>query len=107
MKCVHCENEWKVNEKNSATMTKCPFCGENPNEKEEKTSYENTKDALNAIYKKFGADVLLGEKLKSYFSDFAPSVSSGDKRLVYAVYEMGAAKVLKNNLNASKEDKEA
>jgi len=107
MKCVHCEMEWSGNEKITASITKCPFCGENPNEKEEKTSYENTKDALNAIYKKYGADILLGEKLKSYFSDFAPSVSSGDKRLVYAVYEMGAAKVLKNNLNASKEDKEA
>jgi len=34
----------------------------------------NSKYALAAIYKQFGANVLLG-KLNSYFSDFIPSVS--------------------------------
>jgi len=106
MKCLHCDSEWKTNEKISASITKCPFCGENPNEKEEQTSYENSKDALAAIYKKFGADVLLGENLKAYFPDFAPSVSSNIKDLVYAVYKKGASKVLKQNLNSSQEEKE-
>ncbi|MCL2186859.1 MAG: formylglycine-generating enzyme family protein [Treponema sp.] len=106
MKCVHCEMEWSGNEKITASITKCPFCGENPNEKEEKTSYENTKDALVAIYKKFGADVLLGEKLKSYFSDFMPSASKSIKKLVNSVYDSGASKILKQNINSSQEDKE-
>jgi len=68
--------------------------------------YENTKDALAAIYKQFGADVLLG-KLNAYLPDFAPSVPLNYKRLVYAVYTFGASDVLKNNLNESKENKEA
>jgi len=106
MKCVHCDSEWKTNEKNSASMTKCPFCGENPQVREDQQSIENSKDALAAIYKKFGADVLLGDKLKSYFSDFAPSVSKNIKELVYAVYNKGASNVLKQNLNSSQEDKE-
>ncbi|MCL2186098.1 MAG: formylglycine-generating enzyme family protein [Treponema sp.] len=106
MKCVHCDSEWKTNEKISASITKCPFCGENPNEKDEQSSYENSKDALAAIYKKFGADVLLGDKLKSYFPDFAPSVSINIKELVSAVYKKGASNVLKQNLNSSQEDKE-
>ncbi|MCL2186097.1 MAG: formylglycine-generating enzyme family protein [Treponema sp.] len=106
MKCVHCENEWKINEKNSATMTKCPFCGENPQVREDQQSFENSKDALAAIYKKFGADVLLGEKLKSYFPDFMPSASKSIKKLVNSVYDSGASKILKQNLNSSQEDKE-
>ncbi|MCL2186663.1 MAG: formylglycine-generating enzyme family protein [Treponema sp.] len=106
MKCVHCDCEWKTSEKLSSPITKCPFCGEDLNEKEEKTSYENTKDALAAIYKKFGADVLLGEKLKSYFSDFMPSASKSIKKLVNSVYDSGASKILKQNLNSSQEDKE-
>jgi len=68
--------------------------------------YENTKDALAAIYKQFGADILLG-KLNAYFSDFAPSVPANYKKLVYAVYTFGASDVLKNNLNESHENKEA
>ncbi|MCL2252598.1 MAG: formylglycine-generating enzyme family protein [Treponema sp.] len=106
MKCVHCDCEWKTSEKLSSPITKCPFCGEDLNEKEENTSYENTKDALAAIYKKFGADILLGEKLKAYFPDFAPSVSINIKELISAVYKKGASNVLKQNLNSSQEDKE-
>jgi formylglycine-generating enzyme required for sulfatase activity len=66
--------------------------------------YDNSKDALAAIMKQFGPDVLLG-KLNAHFPDFA-SVSRATKRLVYAVYELDAAKVLKNNLTASQADKE-
>jgi hypothetical protein len=40
---------------------------------EENPKFENSKDALAAIMKQFGADVLLG-KLNAHFSDFAPSV---------------------------------
>ncbi|MCL2186660.1 MAG: formylglycine-generating enzyme family protein [Treponema sp.] len=106
MKCVHCDCEWKTSEKLSLPITKCPFCGENPNEKKEQKSYENSKDALAAIYTQFGADVLLGDKLNAYFPDFAPSVSANIKDLVYAVYKKGSSKVLKQNLNSSQEEKE-
>ena len=68
--------------------------------------YETTKEALAAIYKQFGADVLLG-KINAYLSDFAPSVPENFKRLVYAVHTFGASKVLKDNLNETQENKEA
>jgi len=68
-------------------------------------SYDNSKDALDAIYRQFGADILLG-KLNSYFADFAPSVNSNVKKLVYSVYESGASKTLRAGLNGSQEDKE-
>jgi len=67
--------------------------------------YDNSKGALAAILSEYGADVLLG-KLNSYFPDFAPSVSTDDKWLVYAVYELGAAQILKSNLQSSQADKE-
>jgi len=67
--------------------------------------YDNTKEALAAIYKQFGADVLLG-KLNAYLQDFAPSVPENYKKLAYAVHTFGSSDVLKNNLKGSKEDKE-
>jgi len=107
VKCINCETEWNAKEKIAKSIIKCPFCGENPVEKKpEPKFYENTKEALIAIYKQFGADVLLG-KLNAYLPDFAPSVSSNDKGLVYMVYEKGATKVLKENINGSKEDMES
>ena len=73
--------------------------------KAEPSSYDNSKDALSAIIKQFGADKLLG-KLNAIFPDFAPSVDNKIKKLVYTVYDSGASKVLKENLNGSQEDKE-
>ena len=106
MKCINCESEWQPSGKASISVTKCPFCGENPQEKKaEPTSYDNSKDALAAIIKQFGADKLLG-KLNAIFPDFAPSVDNKIKKLVYTVYDSGASKVLKENLNGSQEDKE-
>jgi len=106
MKCVNCEMEWSGNEKITATITKCPFCGEDPNEKkEEPKHHENTKDALAAIYKQFGADVLLG-RLNGYLPDFAPSVSLADKELVYNVNKMGSSKALKEADKGPREEKE-
>jgi len=85
MKCVQCNSEWKTDESVSSSIIKCPFCGKDLPKKEEPKSYDNTKDALDAIKKRFGDDALLG-KLNALFADFAPSVSQADKRLVYTVY---------------------
>jgi len=106
MKCIHCESEWNISAKASISYTKCPFCGEDPQEPKERKFFETSREALAAIYKQFGADILLG-KLNAYFPDVAPSVSANIKGLVYAVYEKGASKVLKENINASKENKES
>ncbi|MCL2251405.1 MAG: hypothetical protein FWC12_05755 [Treponema sp.] len=104
MQCKNCNSKWETNE--NVSITKCPFCGKDLPEQEEPKSYDNVKDALAAIKKRFGEDVLLG-KLNALFPDLAPSVSQADKELVYTVFKLGAAKVLKNNLNASVENKEA
>jgi hypothetical protein len=106
MKCSHCNSKWDAGANVSSTLASCPFCGKSLVKEEEPKSYENSKDALAAIMNKHGVDVLLGDKLKAHFSDYAPSVSQNQKGLVYAVYEKGAAKVLKKNLNASQADKE-
>ena len=107
MKCINCETEWNAKEEIAKSIIKCPFCGENPLEKKsEPKFYETTKEALAAIYKQFGADVLLG-KLNAYLPDLAPSISGNDKGLVYMVYEKGAAKALKENINGSKENMES
>jgi hypothetical protein len=106
MKCIHCNSEWNPNAGIASSLSTCPFCGKSLAKEEEPKFYENSKDALAAIMNKHGQDVLLGEKLKPYFSDYAPSVSRKIKIAINAVYETGAAKVLKSNLNASQADKE-
>jgi len=106
MKCINCESEWNATGKTAASITTCPFCGESPVvKKAEQKSFDNSKQALEAIYKQFGVDILLG-KLTAYIADFAPSLSTANKRLVNTVYELGAAKALKENINGSQEDKE-
>ncbi|MCL2185822.1 MAG: hypothetical protein FWB86_08240 [Treponema sp.] len=106
MNCINCNSKWETDETISASITKCPFCGENPLvKKEEPRTFETSKDALAAIYKKFGADILLG-KLNSYFLDFAPSVNINIRNLVFSVYNSGASKVLKENLNSTQKEKE-
>lgn len=104
MECKNCGATWNAKKEISKPLAACPFCGDSLAAETVYKFYNNTKDALTAIMSQFGADVLLG-KLTSHLPDFAPTVSVGDKRLVYAVYELGAAQTLKNNLNASSADK--
>jgi len=103
MKCNHCSKELKIDDRTSALLKFCPFCGLAKNENPK--FYDNSKDALAAIMSKYGTDVLL-EECKSHFPDFAPSVSKNVKRLIYAVYENNAAKILESNLSASQADKD-
>jgi len=106
MKCINCGSEWNATGKAAVSITNCPFCGESPVvKKAEPKTCETSKEALEAIFKQFGADILLG-KLNAYIADFAPSLSTANKRLVNSVYEFGASKALKENLNGSQEDKE-
>jgi len=87
MKCINCGSEWNATGKAATTIVNCPFCGESPVVKKGASSAcETSKEALMAIYKKFGSDVLLG-KLNAYIADFAPSLSTANKRLVNSVYE--------------------
>jgi len=81
MECGKCGAKWEISKEISKSLITCPFCGKNLAQKEELRFYDNSRDALAAIMRIYGADVLLG-KLNAHFSDFAPSVSAGDKRLV-------------------------
>ena len=104
MQCINCEAKWETKE--NTVIAKCPFCGENPTVKKAKQkTFDNSKQALDAIYKQFGADILLG-KLSAYIADFAPSLSMAEKRLVNSVNDFGASKALKESVNGSQEDKE-
>jgi hypothetical protein len=68
--------------------------------------YNNTKDALAAIYRQFGADKLLG-RLNAYLADLVDSdVSDAERRLAYAVFENGAAALLKNKINEPADEQE-
>jgi hypothetical protein len=68
--------------------------------------FDNSKDTLIHIAQKHGNTALLGKQLKSFFSDYAPQVSTNIKKLVFAAYENGATSILKNNLNSRQVDKE-
>ena len=106
MKCINCEAEWKTKDSETTTVIKCPFCGENPLlRKQEVKHFETSREALVAINKQFGTDVLLG-KLKAYLLDFAPSLNENIKNLIYTVQTTGASKALKESINGSQEDKE-
>jgi len=89
MRCNRCNSEWKTDNRTS-TKAECPFCGKSLAKKEEPKFYENSKDALAAIMKTHGAEVLLG-KLNAHFPDFAPTVWKDDKWFICDVYEHGAA----------------
>lgn len=107
MQCKKCKSEWKTDQSISASLVCCPFCGESLiDENNSKPNFfDNSKDALAYIAQKHGIAILLGGRLKSFFPDYAPQVSLNIRRLVFAVYENGAASILQDNLN-SQADKE-
>ena len=108
MECNKCHNKWETNRRTPASLAACPFCGEDlvcDGEGKHKI-FNNSKDALILIAKQHGNDMLLGKQLKSLFPDYAPPVSRNIKELVFAVYDKGAASILRSNLNAKLEDKE-
>ncbi|MDR1135439.1 MAG: VWA domain-containing protein [Clostridiales Family XIII bacterium] len=69
-------------------------------------TFDNTREAFIFIAQKHGSEVLLGKKLKTFFPDYTPQVSVNRKRLVFAVYENGAAAILQSYLHAKQADKE-
>ncbi|MDR1135443.1 MAG: DUF6273 domain-containing protein [Clostridiales Family XIII bacterium] len=108
MICNKCKSKWETDRRISASLISCPFCGERLTQADEDKpqAFDNTKDALIFIAQKHGNEVLLGKKLKAFFHDYAPQVSPNRKSLVFAVYEKGAASILKSHLNAKQADKE-
>jgi hypothetical protein len=108
MQCKQCKAKWEIDQRTSALLVSCPFCGASlaDDDDGEPKIFDNSKAALIYIAKKHGSAVLLSKQLKSFFPDYAPQVSKNIKRLVFAVYENDAASILQNNLNSSQADKE-
>ena len=69
-------------------------------------TFNNSHDTLIFIARQHGYTVLLGKKLRAFFTDYAPQLSKSKKNLVYAVFDNGAAAVLHKNLNSKQADKE-
>lgn len=67
--------------------------------------YDNSKDALAHIMREYGAEVLLGKRLRNFFLDFA-HVKESRKNVVFFVIESGAAEILKKNIGARTEEQE-
>jgi RNA polymerase subunit RPABC4/transcription elongation factor Spt4 len=106
MQCKKCNSKWEIDQSISGSLICCPFCGASladEGDVETKT-FDNSQDALIYIAQKYGSEVLLGKKIKYIFPDYAPQVSR--KKLVFAVYENGAASILQNNLNSQQADQE-
>ena len=68
--------------------------------------YDNSKEALAYIMREYGADVLLGSRLKNFFNDYAPGVKRSRKNVVFFVIESGAAEILKRNIGAEAGEQE-
>jgi hypothetical protein len=108
MECKNCHKKWDPDRNAANTLTQCPYCGANlADESAALARFDNSKDALAYIMRKCGIDVLLGNNLKGWLSDVAPTLAKGRKRVIASVYGTGAAKILKNNNSATQADKEA
>jgi hypothetical protein len=107
MICKKCKSKWEADQSISASLVSCPFCGASLNDDEgEPKTFDTSKETLAFIMEQHGSEVLLSDKLMPFFKDYAPHVPANMKGLVFAVYEKGAAQILKSNLAASQSDKE-
>jgi len=70
-----------------------------------KTEYYNLNKILATVMSEYGHDVLLGD-LTDYFPSF-DFAESKEKCIIYRVHKLGAADILKNDLQSSNEEKEA
>ena len=80
MLCKHCGSEWKTNNR-AGIIIRCPFCGaELEQEKEDKLTFQNAKEALRYIIKTYGVDVIFdGLQLKTALDEFIPDLKQERK----------------------------
>ena len=79
MKCTNCQAEWTPPVRSSVLLITCPFCGASLIKEKAGSSLENT---LQTIYEQIGeAGMRNGNRLISYFLDFAPSMKKEAKML--------------------------
>jgi hypothetical protein len=108
MQCKKCNSTWETNLSISASLARCPFCGESLADEDANgvKTFDNSKDVLNHIADTYGIDCLLdGSRLINIFIDYAPQLKK-EKKLLRVVFEEGAASILKGHLNSRQADKE-
>lgn len=104
MRCNKCGSEWAT--KNSITI--CPFCSAPLSIAISSIngSFTTSADVIKFVYDKYGVDILLSSKLKSYISDLAPQLPMNIKNLIGLVYTYGASDKLKAAYNGTANEKE-
>lgn len=68
--------------------------------------YDNSKEALAAIMREQGVEVLLGSRLKNFLKDYAPNLKGAWKNGISLVYDSGAADILKGKLSSGAEEQQ-
>ena len=94
MQCKHCGSEWKTNARTNVII-RCPFCGaELEQEKEDKLTFQNAKEALRYIIKTYGVDVIFdGLQLKTALDEFIPDLKQ-ERKVFMDAYEYGVCNAL-------------
>ena len=94
MLCKHCGSEWKTNNR-AGIIIRCPFCGaELEQEKEDKLTFQNAKEALRYIVKTYGVDVIIdGLQLKTALNEFIPDLKQ-ERKVFMDACEAGVTNAL-------------
>lgn len=72
---------------------------------DEYITFDTSSEALIFIYKKYGAEILLGKKLSAYLADYVPDISTKERLLIKSFYERGISDLFRKALNGSDDDK--
>jgi len=106
MECKKCHSKWETDQRISKSIVACPFCGDNLGNDSKDKFFDNSRDTLIFIAKQHGRDVLLGDKLKNFFSDYAPGIAVLRKNVVFSVHTSGAADILKREISTKESERE-
>ena len=94
MQCKKCGSEWKTNAR-ASLIIRCPFCGaELEEEKEDKLTFKDAKEALRYIVKTYGVDVIIdGIQLRALLDEFIPDLKQ-ERKVFMDAYEQGMCNAL-------------
>ena len=94
MQCKKCGSEWKTNAR-ASLIIRCPFCGaELEEEKEDKLTFQDAKEALRYIVKTYGVDVIIdGIQLRALLDEFIPDLKQ-ERKVFLDAYEQGMCNAL-------------
>lgn len=75
------------------------------NTTEDYPCFETSAEALVYIYRKYGEDILLGQKLGAYLADYAPELSPNVMKLIKSFYTSGISDLLRKAAKGSDDDR--